>query len=168
MRVIGVLLLGLGITLLIMSAVALVAIGHEGDLAAAVGCLVCAGLVPVPMIIGGIAIIRRVEDDTMHQSEELTPAPAAEEPENPFSRPLARMRTFELNRLNWIGWLLLLATFGFVLGEAGVMVLVLEDGAFEGRVGRRLIGLGMLFLAVGFFTGLRWLLRVLGVSIYRW
>jgi hypothetical protein len=163
-RVVGMVLLGLGITLLILCGIALV---NAKGLPMVVGFLVCTGVVPVPMIVGGIAIIRSIEDRAAQRLDELEAEPVEEVAGNPVSRTLTRARRFDLNRLNWVGWLLLLATFGFVLAEAAVFALTLGDGAWGGRVGTRLLGLGMVLLAIGFFAGLRGLLRVLGVSIYR-
>jgi hypothetical protein len=158
-------LLGLGITLLIPCGIAIGCAEGPGQV---VGFLVCTALVPVPMIVGGIAIIRAVEDKAGQRPQGPEPGPVAEVAGDPVGRTLARVRGFELNRLNWVGWLLLLATFGFVIAEAAVLVLALGGDLGGGGVVSRLIGLGGLLLAVGFFLGLRWLLRLLGVSIYRW
>ena len=72
------------------------------------GWFICVGLVTVPMIAGGIVIIRRAEDPgTLEESDrqsavheaigcEISPA---------VGRPglIERVRNFELNQLNWLG-----------------------------------------------------------------
>jgi hypothetical protein len=77
----------------------------------------------------------------------------------------ARAQQFDLNRFNWGGWVLLLATFGFVMAEAAVLVWVVGV-RWQDRAQPMVFAL-MLVLAVGFFFALRWLLFRLGVSIYR-
>jgi hypothetical protein len=92
MRVVGVFLLGLGMVLLPGSAIALL---HAEGFSQVLGFLVCTALVPGPMILAGIALIRRVEDRWQ------SPGTAG-----------GNRGWFDLNRLNWVGWSLVLATFG--------------------------------------------------------
>ena len=155
--VVGVVLLGLGITLLIMGGVALVA----G--APVMGGLVCIGCVPVPMILGGIALVRRAEDRIT--GGDMPPAERPAAAEVGPTGILDRVRAFDLNRLNWVGWLLLLGTFGFALAEAAALVWIWPGG--WDRQLAQLVAPLMVVLAVGFFAGTRWLLGQLGVSIYR-
>jgi hypothetical protein len=157
--VVGVVLLGLGITLLIMGGVALVA----G--APVVGGLVCIGCVAVPMIIGGIALVRRVEDRAKGRGVPSAECLAAGAKPTGVTGVLDQVRKFDLNQLNWVGWLLLLGTFGFVFAEAAALVWIWPAG-WDQRL-TELVALPMLFLAIGFFTATRWLLGQLGVSIYR-
>src|SRR5262245_29928949 len=126
-RVFGIFLLGLGITLLIPSGFAL---AHSTSFGQVIGWLICTGIIQVPMIVGGIAIIRRVEDAPAsgivgRGNEPVADRPSSVIPEagDPVGRALAQVRGFELNRLNWVGWLLLLATFGFVIAESFILVL---------------------------------------------
>lgn len=199
MRIVGMFLLGLGIMLLILTGVALTSVTRLTEV---IGFLLCMGFVLIPMIVGGIVIIRRVEDkldkppppgpvdlsrwgrraganprttveppvpnlpSLEHQT--APPQPSSPIAKEPSHRILKRMRSFELNRLNWIGWLLLLTTIGFAIAETVILPQVLENKAWSGRLGTRWIGLGMAFLAIAFFVGLRWLLRLFGISIYRW
>jgi hypothetical protein len=108
-------LLGLGITLLIPA-------GCAKDVDEVIGFLVCTAAIPVPMIVAGIVLIRRAEDGFATEADaDTTPAPLAEEPADPVGGTLARVGAFNLNRLNWVGWLLLLATFGFVVAGAGAV-----------------------------------------------
>jgi nitrate/nitrite transporter NarK len=163
MRFAGMFLVGFGITLLIPSGIAL---GYAHGLAQVIGFLVCTALIPVPMIISGIAIIRSAENTGARRikvPDRVVDVDAAD----PVGGILARMRRFDLNRLNWVGWLLLLATFGFVIAEAAVLAMYFGDQFKERRIEARAIGLGALLLAIGFFAGVRWLLQALGVSIYR-
>jgi hypothetical protein len=158
--VVGVILLGLGITLLIMGVVALVA----G--APVAGGLVCIGCVPAPMIIGGIALIRRAEDRIAGGGARPAECPAAAEVEpSGITEILDRVRAFDLNQLNWVGWLLLLGTFGFALAEGAALVWM-WPGGWDRRLAK-LVSPLTVFPAVGFFAGTRWLLGQLGVSIYR-
>jgi hypothetical protein len=163
MRVVGMFLLGFGICLLIPSGVALY---YAEGILQVIGFLVCTGLIPIPMIVGGIAIIRKAEDAAAQEAG-WTEEAEEQATGNPVGRTLERARQFELNDLNWVGWLLLLGTFGFVVAEAFILARLFENDAWGGRPVNRLIGLGMVFLSIGFFVGLRWLLRVLGISIYR-
>jgi hypothetical protein len=165
-RFVGMFLLGLGVVFLIPSCIFLVTGPQPEDVAP----FVCLGLVSVLLVAGGIAIIRRAEDGAGKEegAEWSDPGPTARGPWDLVGRVRAGMRGMDLNRLNWVGWLLLLATIGFMLGEAAVLARLLGDPAWGGRVVRRLTGLGMLLLGARFFAGLRWLLRLLGVSIYRW
>src|SRR4051794_36579509 len=107
MRGFGVVMLGLGITLLIASVVATMAVAQEGDYRVVLGFLACAGLVPVPMIVLGIRAVRRAEDGG-NPPRHPDPAPVIAAGRNPIRHALARVRAFDLNRLNWVGWLLLL------------------------------------------------------------
>jgi len=157
--VVGVVLIGLGITLLIMGGVALIA----G--APVIGGLICIGCVPVPMLIGGIALVRRAENRTKGGGVQTAECPAA-----PGSAPVGiweRIRDFDLNRLNWVGWLLLLGTFGFVGVEIAILVWLIDLGEWDHRRAMKVAATPMVLLAVGFFAGTRWLLGRLGVSIYR-
>ncbi len=164
MRALGIWSLGLGIWLLLPSGLAVAYSRSWGEV---IGFLACAGLVPVPMIVGGIVLIRRAEDAQARDAEAPPhDSEAEEEPGGRESGVLARVRAFDLNRLNWVGWLLLLATFAFVLGEAAVVALMVGNGWWD-RVSTRLVSLPLAFLAVGFFVSLRWLLGLFGVSIYR-
>jgi len=159
-RGLGVWLVGLGITLLVMCVFPIAAAETPRAL---VGWLACAGLVPGSLIVLGIILVRRAEDrartaDTPQDESLVAPVP---EP----AGILDRVRAFDLNRLNWAGWLLLLATFGFVLAEVAVLVWMWPDGG-DRRL-PKLVATVMLFLAVGFFVASRWVLARLGVSIYR-
>jgi hypothetical protein len=172
MRILGIVLLALGIVLLIPCGIALL---YSKGLGQMVGFLLCTALLPLPMIIGGIAIIRRVEDSHVMNMRRDAESPVAELPSGPKQgEPAApsqklELRNLDLTRLNWVGWLLLFGTFGFVVGEAGIMVLVSEAGGWWADPWpRRGVGLVGLLLAVGFFVAVKWLLRLFGVSIYRW
>jgi hypothetical protein len=159
-------LLGLGIVLLVMSGIPFFVAVKGGSIVGIVGAVVCTGVIPIPMIVGGIASIRSAEDNASRQIED--PRSLAEMSKDPVGNVLARSGGLDLNRLNWIGWLLLFATFGFVVGEVVVLTILLGEGiwAIKGRA--RLVALAGLLVAIGFFAGVRWLLRALGITIYRW
>ncbi len=154
MRGLGVWLVGLGVTLLVMCVFPVAAAKTTGEL---LGWLACAGLVPGSLIWIGVALIRRAEG----RVEDAGPPPDGAGP----AGLLDRVRDFDLNRMNWLGWLLLLGTFGFVLAEVAALVWVWPGGWDRGLA--KLAALPMLFLAVGFFAGTRWLLGRFGVSISR-
>ena len=135
MRVVGMFLLGLGITLLIPGGIAVGCAESPGQV---VGFLVCTGLIPVPMIVAGIAIIRRLERSPARHTD--APEPAAAVTGDPVSRTLQRARRFDLNRLNWVGWLVFLATFGFVIAEAVVIGMALRGGFWGERLARQCLG----------------------------
>jgi hypothetical protein len=166
MRALGIWLLGFGIVLLIMDGVALASVNTLEEV---VGFLVCGALVPVPMIAGGIALVRRAEERERPGTPEPPRVPSAGRPQalryEYRGDWLQRVRTFDLTRLNWVGWLLLLATFAFVLAEAGLLVLLLGD--WGNRPAAKVVAVPMLLLALAFFFGVRWLLGKLGVTIYR-
>ncbi len=164
MYVLGKVLLGLGITLLIMGGVALV-FG-----APVLGGLICIGCVPVPMIVVGIALIRRAEDrarnsGVMPATEANDDLAVAQRVPTGITGIRQRVQMFDLNSLNWIGWLLLLATFGFALAVAAALVWMWPDQ--WDRQYKKLAGTIIFFMAIGFFAGTRWLLSRLRVSIYR-
>src|SRR6516164_9280181 len=118
MRLVGVCLLGFGIVLLVPEAIFL---ANARSLPEVLAAVVCGAAIPLPMIIGGIALIRQEEDKGRRSPQPDTPHPPTPKyvnRANPVGDVLDRVRNFDLNRLNWTGWLLLLSTFGFVVGEA--------------------------------------------------
>ncbi len=113
------------------------------------------------MIIGGIALIRRAEEQIKGgsvSSPESLAAPAGIR---------ERIRDFDLNRLNWIGWLLFFGTLGFFGVEIVALVWLIERGEWDRRLAIKIAAPLMVFLAIGFFASIGWLLGQLGVSIYR-
>jgi hypothetical protein len=170
MYILGMVLLSLGILVLSFCGLGFAYATSFGQV---VGWLVFVATVPFPMMIGGIALIRKAEGRQLPEAapEVQNPAgdPEAElhcpEPGNPIDRLLGIM-SFDLSRLNWVGWLLLLACFVLVFVQAGILVLLL--GVWEkDRVLTRVLAPVILLLAVGFFFGVRWLLGKFGVTIYR-
>ena len=183
MRTNGMILLGLGITLLIGLVPGVIVVFQMEGLGYGMACLACHGLVVVPLIVVGIVEIRKAEDSMARRDNESKPGVAhrtawpikESEPGelveigggDPLKRAMRRVGSFDVNRLNWVGWILLLSTFLFVLLEAFVIAFAF-DAVWQHRVLRTPLGIGLLFLAFGFFFGLRSLLGVFGVSIYRW
>jgi hypothetical protein len=165
LRVLGMISLSFGVLMLIMCAPVLIQAAQARSLAGIIMALVCTGVVPSVMVVIGIAIIRRAEDKTVHQIERARPM--ADTSQDLVQGIFAHAGRLDLNRLNWIGWLLLLATFGFVVAEVVIVTLLMGERAWDGPLDRRLLGLGGVLLSIGFFAGIRWLLRALGVSIYR-
>jgi hypothetical protein len=92
--------------------------------------------------------------------------PHARLPDTSLS-PLDRIRSFDLNRLNWLGWLLLFGTF--VLAVVGSILLASFLG--EARPDQawlsKALMVAMLLLATGFFFSARWFLGKFGITIYR-
>lgn len=172
MRIVGMFLLGFGIMFLIMAGFFFAnPPGVPGAMICMVGWLAC---VTVPMIIGGIAMIRkaesqRISDDIAAPETWAGENDVIETPTikswNPF-HVLHQVQTFDLSRLNWIGWLLLLGSFAFAFGGVAVVTLLLGDFAAKHPAGR-FLAYGVIFLAIGFFFAVRWLLRRFGINIYR-
>lgn len=160
MYIAGVFLLGLGIAVLPMCVAALV---HAPGPDHVIGFLVCTAVVPVPMIVVGIALIRRAEDrvTTGDSMPVGSPARPRAGPAGVMDRALA----FDLNRLNWAGWLLLFGTFGF-FGAEVMAVGWTWPGGWDRRL-VKLVAPPLVLLPIGFFAGTRWVLARLGVSIYR-
>jgi hypothetical protein len=170
-------MLGLGIVLLIMS-IFPVANAETGR--ALLGWLACMAGVPLPMIVLGILLIRRAEDRAKVQTAAAEIAPAESDspatppsagtptpaPADPVRGLLARIQMFDLNQLNWIGWLLLFGTLGFLglMIFASITFLDLQNG---GRGQKRFAALLTILLAAGFFVAVQQLLRLLGISIFR-
>jgi hypothetical protein len=117
------------------------------------------------MIIGGISLVRRAEGRAKGSGVSPAECPAAL-----ASAPVGireRIANFDLNQLNWVGWLLLFGTLGFVGGEIAVLVWLINLGEWDRRLAMKVSAPPMVFLAIGFFAGTRYLLGQLGVSIYR-
>lgn len=170
MRILGMFLIGFGIFGLIASAFAFSHFAGRGEL---LGWAICVGLIPVPMIVAGIWMVRRVEDTK--QSNEFLSTNGKGENVNPADDDasatvggfLDNIRAFELNRLNWLGWMLFFATFGFVLAICILGGFVALGTGWNPRVLAYVAALPLLLLAVGFFRALKFLFGVLGMSIYR-
>lgn len=163
-------LIGFGIFGLIASGFAFGDFTDRGQL---LGWAICVGLVPVPMIVTGIWMVRRVEDAEL--ASEMSSATDECESINPTEVEgraasggfLDNVRAFELNQLNWLGWLLFLATFGFVLACCLLAGFVAWEVGWSARVVASVVALPVLLLAVGFFKALEFLFGLLGMKIYR-
>jgi len=177
MRMFGMIMLGLGIVLLIMS-IFPVANAETGR--ALLGWLACMALVPLPMMVLGILLIRRAEDRARAQAAATEIAPAESgspptpasagtptpAPADPIRGLLARIQMFDLNQLNWIGWLLFFGTLGF-LGLIVFLSTVFLDLQNWSGGQKRFATLLAILLAAGFFVAVQQLLRLLGISIFR-
>ncbi len=159
MRTFGIFLLGLGMMVLIPSGFAVAATAPTR--AEALGWLVFAGLPSVVLIIGGIRIVRREEDRQAVQR-----AMQIEDAYTPPDEGAARVQGFDLNRLNGVGWLLLILSFAFVVAGAGGVVF-LAEAVWLDQTLAGIVAFAAAPLAVGFFAGVRWLLGRFGISIYR-
>ncbi|MCS7022811.1 MAG: hypothetical protein NZU63_13410 [Gemmataceae bacterium] len=158
MYLFGVFLIGFGIVFLIMGVVAL----STADSSLVAG-LICIGCFSVPMLVSGIWLVRRAE--SRRQGETVSQAPPATAIQPGLIGILQRAQALNLSQLNWVGWLVLLATFIFVLAEAFALTSIWRDITLVHQL-KRLIALTMLFLAIGFFAGIRWILKKIGISIY--
>lgn len=160
MRTLGVWLVGLGIVVLIMC---VFPIANSETLRELLGWLACTGLVPGSMILIGIILVRRSED-------RLPKSPVSTPPDQEkltLETYRARFRNFDLNQLNWRGWLLFFATLGLI--GIVVMIVVLVYGT-EQKIDptmMRVIAAIILLSAVGFFVGMKWLLERCGFPITR-
>ncbi len=169
MRMLGVWLVGFGIVILIMC---VFPIANAETLTTLLGWLACTGLVPCSMILMGINLVRRAED---RQLVRRADDPQPELPVSPSPPPeklsletyRTRFRNFDLNQLNWRGWLLFFATLGLI-GLAIVIVVQVHgtERKIEPRM-MRVIAAIILLAAVGFFVGMKWLLKRCGYPITR-
>ncbi len=129
--------------------------------------MVLVALFPVGLMAVGIALIRRAEEKKPRKKKSRD-RPAEETLlANPIARIQHQMGTFDLSRLNWIGWLLGISSvlLMVVLGAA-IFVATGQNPSAENRPAR---AWGYLFLAtaVGFFLGVKQVLKWSGVSIFR-
>jgi hypothetical protein len=84
--------------------------------------------------------------------------------------PTDELFHLDLGKLNWIGWLLLLATVGFL-----VLALFLTAPLIRAQPGQptprsgwnKLLAVLVFGAAAAFFVGARWALAQAGISIYR-
>jgi len=124
-------------------------------------------LFPVGSMAGGIALIRRAEEKNPRKKKSRD-RPAEETlPVNSIARIQQEMGTFDLSRLNWIGWLLgVSSVLLMVILGAAIFVATGQNPSAENRPAR---AWGYLFLAVavGFFLGVKQVLKWSGVSIFR-
>jgi hypothetical protein len=78
---------------------------------------------------------------------------------------------FDLSRLNAVGWILFLASMAVCLGAIFLTVRFLDtENPAQGGKDRgllKILGVGCLLLAIGYFLGARSLLGYFGISIYR-
>lgn len=164
MYVLGMILVGLGIVLLVMAGFALL----SG--APIIAGLICVACVPVPMLIIGINLVRRAEDRAKAAGKVQNLGPSTTQA---ASTPLSireRFGSFDLNQLNWIGWLLLLGTIMFALVPIALVKSVVSDEWLRQNVNpnsKKIIGFVVLISMVGVFVITRWILERFGISIYR-
>jgi membrane protein implicated in regulation of membrane protease activity len=181
MRVLGVLCVAFGIVAAIFSVFPIIL--GENSLQRSVG-LGCAGFIALPLFLTGILLTRRAAAKSGPEAE----AAASEELQrkavavlNVFSRGrtrvgkvdphgtfMERLRAFDLNSLTLAGWLLVVASGGFLAGEVPLFqMLFLRDRHDDpGPLGGVLF-LGGFLLAIVFFCVGRLFLSALGVPISR-
>jgi hypothetical protein len=172
MRIVGMFLLGVGIMFLIMAVFFFT--NPPAVPGAILLMLAWLAFVTVPMIVGAIAIIRKAErqnfsgdfpEAQMWAGENHADENPGRDARSPFLL-LHQLRTFDLSRLNWIGWILLLGAFALVIGEAFLVTYIL--GRFPANpIAGRLLSYGLIFVSIAFFFAIRWLMRRLGFTIYR-
>jgi hypothetical protein len=184
MRWLGIVMLGLGT--LMLSCTGALAYGWfeflttgktngyltTGEPDASLFCVhLCMALFPITLVAVGVALIRLAEDGKRRTCLHGDDAqPVLEGPALSFpDRIRAKVGAFDLNRLNWTGWSLLLATFGFAI--AGIALLDTIATALGHPIPRPLpksLMFAMGLPAFGFFCFVRWLLGRFAISIYRW
>jgi hypothetical protein len=176
-RTAGVIGVALGIVLLVTSALLLVLAETLVQLVVSLG---CAGFVALPLVLAGIVLTRRAaarsgpdgEAESSAASlrratkvlETLGGGPVGKA--DPDGSAMERFRAFDLNTLTAAGWLLVLATGGFLFTEAVLFHrLVLRDrqGDVGPVAGLAFLG-GFLLAAAFFYAGWR-LLKALGVPL---
>lgn len=108
---------------------------------------------------------------TSFRDSQMSPSP--DKPPDWLTRQRTAFGNFDLGALNAVGWLLFLASLAIIgLGLYALAEPPKPDGGWSGgtlspSAERRLIAAGLLLAAVATFWVGRWLLRWVGVSIYR-
>jgi hypothetical protein len=173
MRIAGIFLLGLGIVSTALCAIGLLGSILGGGNETVVGALIALGIMAlgVLLIVSGLALVRRAESKQpdgspatafgMQFTDQATGG-------DPVTGTLQKIQRFRLDRLNWIGWLVLFATMAVALGGAFASMLLIKWIPADGkRPPIFLVGFPLLLLSAGFFVLLRRVLDSCGVSIYR-
>jgi hypothetical protein len=172
MRQIGVICVALSIVLLIISFFPIIFAENTAQLLLGFGCM---GLVAIPLFCIGIFLTRRVAAKAGPEGEaeasaaflrkstallRLFGGAARVGRAGPDGNSIEGFGAFDLNSITVAGWLLVLATAGFILGEI-LLFRRLVPQAGQGHEG--LWFLGGLLLAVVFFSLGRLLLKAFGV-----
>lgn len=82
----------------------------------------------------------------------------------------SNMMHFDLNRFNWVGWMLFMLSIGVAIGVCALAATFLGDEiqTRSNNFGfRKIIGIVGFGVPVAFFFGCRLVLNAMGVSIYR-
>jgi hypothetical protein len=164
-RIFGCLALLMGGALLVWVGYNLVAEQTPGPRGNALPSLSLASL----MILCGIRWVRGGQ--ATRSASESEPVSASEPPHANQAdialNPLDRIRSFDLGRLNWLGWLLLFATFGFIVVGSILVGSFLRIERPDKGWAPKVIVMTTILLGTGFFFGVRWLLGKIGITIYR-
>lgn len=168
MRMVGVVMVALGIVMMVFAVFPLL----DGQVLLTVGCLT---FIAVPLFVTGILIVRRYEDRQQAAAVPVDPSgneldernAAVADPDEPTTLPDV-ISSFDLNRLNWRGWLLLLVTGVVVAGLVALFVwITLSIDPKPRKFVVTLLCVAAVYLAWYFFRAARWVLDRLGYPIVR-
>ena len=86
-----------------------------------------------------------------------------------MNQTLFEWLSIDLGRLNVVGWLLILFTLGIMFGVPFFVFDFRDPNLNLNKEPWKIkaVGLGVIFLGVGFFYGARWLLERTGIAVYR-
>jgi hypothetical protein len=164
MRILGLISLSVGCALAIPGAYALVLAFTNAKHVGEAACLLFATMFPLVLIAGGVVLIRRVEDQQPSKRRNKQPTLA---PKNPLDQFKYNLATFDLNRLNWIGWILSLTTVGLMALASTVFFRATGMEVDADHRPARVWGYLFIFVAAGFFFLGREVLKWFGISILR-
>ena len=177
MRTAGVIFVALGIMFLIISFFPIVLAENSTQLFLGIGCV---AFIALPLIFIGSYLTRRAAAKSGPEGEAAASAALTQiagsvlgflsagrtqvGTADPHGFPMDRFRAFDLNSITRLGWLLVIASFGFLLGEVLLFHrLVLKDRKDDlGPVGGFLF-FGGLLLSIAFFCVGKWLMNAFGV-----
>jgi hypothetical protein len=164
MRVVGVVMIALGIVMMIIAVFPLL----DGQVLLTLGCLT---FIAVPLFVTGIVIVRRYEDRQQAAARPIDHAETEEATAATFDDPTTlpdTISSFDLNSLNWRGWLLLLATGAVVAGQFPLIAWITES--IDPKHRKFVVSLlcaGAVYLAWWFWRAMRWVLTRMGWPIFR-
>jgi hypothetical protein len=179
MRSLGIICVASGVTILVFSGFPIVLAENATQLVLGLG---CAGFVALPLIGTGVVLTHRAAAQSGPEGEAAASAAFLQKAiavlnvlskghahvgkADPHGTPMERLRAFELNSLTVAGWLLVVASAGFLLGEVLLFYrLIWRDPQGDlGPVGVLVLLCGLV-LVIAFFCVGRLLLRAFGVPI---
>jgi hypothetical protein len=176
MRSIGVICVALGILLLMFSSFPILLAENSTQLLFGLGCM---GFVALPLLLTGILLTRRAAKQSGSEGEAAASSASLQragpvlqflggdppEKADPEGTPMERLRAFDLNTLTVAGWLLVLASGGFVFGEVVLFRWLFPRAAEEMGPAAGFLFFGEVLLGFVFFALGRAVLKALGLPV---